>query len=351
MTHPVLHEQHMIAGANIAQNGERTLVVDYGDIEGEYQAVLASAALMDFSDAGRIWMRDRDRAALLQRLSTNDIERLTPGQGTQTVLTNHNGRIIDLLTVHALPEALLLVTSPEQRNAVLSLLRKNIFFNDKVKLEQASESLGQFALYGPESATLLQHLTGTDVASLPLYAIAPAVIADVRLWVARIKPLGAAGFALYLPTEGMVPVWTALVAAGAKPLGHAAYARLRIEAGYAAYGHELSLEYIPLETGLWDAVSFTKGCYVGQEIIARMESRKRIAKQLRGLKLTEMVDAPRKLMVDGKEAGDLTSSVVSPRVGPIGLAYVRTAHAEPGTIVGITDSDITGTVVTLPFTP
>jgi aminomethyltransferase len=133
------------------------------------------------------------------------------------------------------------------------------------------------------------------------------------------------------------------------PLDEASFDILRVERGYGAFGRELSQEYIPLETGLLDAVSFTKGCYVGQEIIARMESRNRLAKQLRGLRLSRPAAAPGKLDVDGKEAGDLTSAVVSPRFGPIALAYVRSAHAAPGGVVGIAGSDARGEVVELPF--
>lgn len=349
MTYIELRTQQAAAGAVFAGDDSGAQATHYGDTSREYHAALNGAALIDTSTAGRIWMHDRDRAALLQRLSTNDIEALTPGQGAQTVLTNHNGRIIDVLTVHVLPEQLLVVTSPQQRQVVFNLFRKNIFFNDKVKLEAAGETLGQFTLYGPESGALLQRLSAAPVTDLPLHGITAATLNDVDLWITRIKPLGGAGFALYLPVEGLPSVWAALVAAGATPIGQAAYDLLRVEAGYGAYGRELSLEYIPLETGLWDAVSFTKGCYVGQEIIARMESRGRMAKQLRGLTLSGSVDAPRKLQVDGKEAGDLTSAVASPRFGPIGLAYVRTAYLEPGTTVGIADSDVVGTVVPLPF--
>jgi aminomethyltransferase len=349
MTHPALHAQQQAAGAHFADAAEYNPVVHYGNATGEYQSVLDHAALMDASDAGRIWLRDRDQAALLQRLSTNDVEKLSPGQGQQTVLTNHNGRIIDLLTVHALPEQLLVITSPQQRGAVFNLLRKNIFFNDRVKLEQANATLGQLLLYGPESSTQVQILTGVTVTDLPLYGIVATQINGVALYIARVRPLGGAGFALYLPAEGLPSVWTALVAAGMQPLGRTAYNQLRVEAGYPAYGRELSLEYIPLETGLQEAISFTKGCYIGQEIIARMESRRRIAKHLRGLRLTGLIEAPRKLELAGKEVGDLTSVVESPRFGPIGLAYVRRDHAEPGTQLEIVESDITGEVVVLPF--
>lgn len=390
-------------GAVFAHDNGIELAAHYGDSTAEYHAALRGAVLYDASAAGRLWMYDRDQAALLHRLSTNAIETLKPGQGTQTVLTNHNGRIIDLLTVHMLPaeaeqpprpnknaaasyaahpSPLLLVTSPQQRDAVFSLLRKNIFFSDKVKLEQASATMGQINLYGPQSAALLAAVSGVEHAALPLHHIAPAAIGGVALWVAGLKPLGIDGgqrtvdddagsdppspvsghaYALYLPVEGMAAVWAALRAAGAVAMGQVAYDVLRVEAGYGAYARELSLEYIPLETGLWDAISFNKGCYVGQEIIARMESRNRLAKQLRGLRLdtggatdadapAQAFALPAKLEVDGKEAGDLTSVVHSPRFGLIGLAYVRSAHAAPGTRVGIVGSTAHGDVVALPFT-
>lgn len=333
----------------------------------DYQAALHGVALHDASHHGRIWLHNRDRASLLHRLSTNAIEGLAPGAGTRTVLANHHGRIIDLLTVHVLPEQLLLVSSPPQHQAVLRLFKKNIFFGDKVKVADATPDLGQLALYGPQSAALLAQVTGCSRQALENLALhytlditLPNVpdapdLHGVHMLVARTLPIGGAGFLLYLPPAAQIAFWSVVQAAGALPLSAKAYDTLRVERGYPTYGRELSLDYIPLETGLWDAVSFQKGCYVGQEIIARMESRNRIAKKLRGLKLSEVVDlpesGPRKLQVNGKEAGDLTSIVDSPRFGPLALAYVRSAHAEPGTVVGIADSSATGEVVSLPLEP
>lgn len=349
MTSATLPDYQQAAGARSGQYDGHELAADYGDSQAEYAATQSGAALMALTHAGRVWMTDRDRAALLHRLSTNEIEQLQPGQGTQTVVTNHNGRIIDLLTVHAFPERLLLVTSPFQGPALLTLLRRNIFFNDKVKLEDASASLGQLALYGPQSRPLLQGLAGSDLGDLALYQTTELAINGVTTTVARIKPIGGAGFVLYAPAEQMGDLWAALIGGGAQPLGQTAYDIARVEAGYPAYGRELSLDYIPLETGLWDAVSFKKGCYVGQEIIARMESRNRIAKLLRGLHLSGPVETPTKLVAGGKEAGDLTSVVHSPRYGWIGLAYVRSAHAAGGTQVGFANSDVSGEVIELPF--
>jgi aminomethyltransferase len=333
-----------------------------------YQAALNGAALSDEAGAGRVFMRGKDRAALLQRLSTNDIARLRPGQGARTVLTTPIGRIIDVLTVHVLEDALLIVSSPGQGGPIWAHLKKNIFFNDQVSLEAAGRSHGQLALYGPAAAALLGQLSGAALSELPLQHTATIELAGAPVLAARRAPIGGASFTLYIPAGQLGAVRDALVVAGVVPLDADTLDLLRVEHGYSAFGHELSQEYIPLETGLLDAVSFTKGCYVGQEIIARMETRGRLAKVLRGLKLTEDGgrrtegdDAasfvfrslssvlPAKLEVDGKEAGDLTSLAVSPRFGPIALAYVRSAHAAPGSVVGIAGANITGEVVELPF--
>jgi folate-binding protein YgfZ len=322
------------------------------DAPAAYRAALAGAALHDESAAGRIFMRGRDRAALLHRLSTNDIDRLRPGQGARTVLTTPIGRTIDLLTVHALDDALLVATGPGQGGPVWAHLKKNIFFQDQVTLEAAGRSHGQLALYGPAAARVLAELGGADLGALPPHYTATLQLAGGPVLVAARPAIGGPSFTLYPPAEQIDAVRAALAGAGSVPLDDATLDILRVEQGYPATGRELSQEYIPLETGLLDAVSFTKGCYVGQEIIARMESRGRLAKILRGLRLTtgeQPAAVPAKLEFDGKESGDLTSVVVSPRFGPIGLAYVRSAHAEPGTIVGVAGSGARGEVVELPF--
>jgi aminomethyltransferase len=315
-----------------------------------YAAAYAGAATYNGGACGRIWMRDRDAAALLHRLSTNQIEQLAPGQGTRTVLATPIGRIIDLLTVHRAEDGLLLVTSPGNGPAILRHLRKNIFFNDKVKLEDASASLGQLIVYGPRAVELLEGL-GLPAAGLTPYGMTPAQWRSWPAYVAGWLPLGGDGLAVYAPPEALADLAAALADAGAAALDQDTFDVLRVEAGHGAFGRELSQEYIPLETDLWDAISFSKGCYVGQEIIARMESRGRLAKQLRGLRLPAGLPAglplPTKLAAGGKETGDLTSVVDSPRHGLIGLAYVRSAYAEPGVMLEVAGA--AAEVVALPF--
>ncbi len=313
----------------------------------DYQAVQAAVACYDASANGRLRLTERDRAELLHRLSTNDIRRLSPGDGTRTVLVNHNARIIDLLTVYALPEHLLVTTSAGQGETVLRMLRKNIFFNDRVVVEDLSAETVEFHLYGPAAAALVAESTTVEPSAWPLHHIQAVTVAGAQAWLARILPLGGDGFAIFARADDRDAVGAAFERA--VPLSEATWDILRVEQGYPAFGRELSLEYIPLETRLTDAVSFTKGCYVGQEIIARMESRNRLAKQLMGLRLPHLIEAGGKLRRDGKEAGDLTSVVDSPRFGPIGLAYVRTAAAEPGSVVEVAEG-IVAEVVELPFT-
>lgn len=315
-----------------------------------YRATLDHSSFRDLSAHGRVALAEPDRADLLNRLSTNNIVALQPGQGTRTVLTNHIGRIIDLLTVVTLPERLLLLGTAGRGPALARFFRKNIFFNDKVSVIDLTSTTCQFALYGPQAAAVLQDLSGDEsITALPRFHVRELLLGGQPVQLVRDLPLGADAFTL-IADAALAPSLPRLLAeAGAQPLDDASYEALRIEHGYAAAGRELSLDYIPLETGLADAISFKKGCYVGQEIIARMESRNRLAKRLMGLRLSAPLDAPAKLAVDGKEMGDLTSAVLSPRFGPIALAYVRTAQARPGAQVVIADSDLTAEVVELPF--
>ncbi len=322
-------------------------------------AVLSGAYIYPEPDAGRILMNGRDRAALLHRLSSNDIEHVRPGQGVATVLTSPIGRIMDVLTVHALADELLLVTSQAQGPAVFKYLRKNIFFNDQVTLEAAGRSYAQYAVYGSAGLALLEQITGDNIHTLALHHTRTIALADAAVIIARRADLGGPSYTLYVPAAQAETLEHLLIEAGFVVLDDASYEIARVEQGLPGYGHELSLDYIPLETGLWDAISFTKGCYVGQEIIARMESRNRLAKQLRGLRLSAPVQAPAILLAAPqdatstpatKDAGIITSAVSSPHYGPIALAYVRSAQATCGTQLYVSGSDVSAEVVDLPFT-
>lgn len=311
-----------------------------------YHAALNGVVRLDDSTRGRVRLTGNDRASLLHRLTTNDINALKPGQGTRTVLINHNARILDLLTVYALPEHLLVTNNPGQGATLTRFLQSKIFFNDKVVAEDLSTETIQIQLYGPQSAALLQQATSVDPTDWPLHHVQVAAVGAAQVWLARTLPLGGDGFVILAQRDDAEIVQQSLAAAPV--IDGETLDVLRIEQGYPVARRELSTEYIPLETGLTDAVSFTKGCYVGQEIIARMESRNRLAKRLMGLRLSQSLPPGGKLRYEGKEAGDLTSVAESPQLGPIGLAYVRTAAATPGTQIEVGDG-VQAEVVELPF--
>lgn len=276
----------------------------------------------DETTYGRIIMAGRDAAALLQRLTSNDVLALQDGQGLQTVLTTPIGRIIDVLHVVRIADVLWVITSRDQGPAVYSHLKKNIFFNDHVTLTPAARTHQQFAVYGPQAQAVVAAYMGSELQSNRWHAyVHPHGVSHG--WCAPIAPLHGDGWRIVVP-DGHAAALTAPLA----QLTDAEFQCWQIEAGEPAFGYELSTEYIPLEAGLEHAISFNKGCYVGQEIIARMESRGRRAKQLQRVRVSAVINTPAPLVTsDGRDAGILTRVVVSPRYGVIGLAYIKTSVA------------------------
>jgi len=315
-----------------------------------YDATYSDVVRHNNASIGRVWLDGADRAALLQRLTTNDIVRLRPGDGARTVLINSIARILDVLTVYALPDALLLTTGVGQGATLARFLQSKIFFGDKVRVEDRSDALAHVALYGPRAAALVEQATGVAITDWPLHHVAAAQIDGVPVHLVRMLPLGGEGVGIIVERGHLPTLETAL--AEAVPLDDATLDVLRIEAGYGAPRHEWSTEYIPLEANLGDAISFTKGCYTGQEIIARMDSRNRLAKRLMGLRFAHEVAPGTALLGDGKDAGVVTSTAHSPRYGAIGLGYVRTAFAAAGTTLQLHPKGTRGgsvVVVELPF--
>jgi aminomethyltransferase len=301
---------------------------------------------------GRLRAVGRDRLDLLHRMSTNDLTGMAAGEARLTVLTTPIGRIVDLLWVLNRGETVLAITGPGRATAVRRWLAGYIFYNDQVKFEDASGELGQFGLYGPKAAAVAEVLRpGAGEAAENRFLDDGAVI------VARGRALAGDGYTVIAPAEQVGGLWEAALAAGATPAGETAYQWLRLEAGVpeggaddqGPIGRELTEEYIPLEANLWPAVSFTKGCYIGQEIIARMESRGKLARRLVGLRLERPaeVGAEVRPAAGGASAGKVTSAGVLPEHGPVALAYVKTGVAEAGT--AILAGEAKGTVIELPF--
>lgn len=315
-----------------------------------YWAGRSGAALRDEGDHARLWLGGEDRIAFLQRISTNDV-RLVPGQGAVTVLVSPTARIQAVLTVLAMPTGLLLLAGPGQGPAIFNTLRTQIFFNDKVNLEGRGGALAQFNLLGPQAASLLAQVA-SPVDDLPLFGWRTVTIAGVDVTVQRHEGLGNDGFTLLTPAMAALAVRAALLRAGAVPLDEDAYHTLRVEAGVPAPGLELTEQVNPLEAGLRRFCDDHKGCYTGQEIIARQITYDKVTTHLVGLLPEALVAPEAKVLVEGKQVGWISSTVHSIALdGPIALAFVRRPHHEPNTplVVQSGDQAIAAIVAALPF--
>jgi folate-binding protein YgfZ len=324
--------------------GGQAVPLHYGDAPGEYAAAHSGAVVVRRAHEGRLRVTGRDRLDLLHRMSTNDINNLKPGAAIETVLTTPIARIVDLLWVLNRGETGLALTGPGRATAVRRWLAGYIFYNDQVKFEDVSGELGQVGIFGPRAGEVAEALVA-----------GAGALADNRLieagesLVVRGRPLAGAGFTVIAPTDQIERYWQQAVRAGAAPAGEQSYQWLRIEAGLPAAGHELTENYIPLEANLWPAVSFSKGCYIGQEIIARMESRGKLARRLMGLRLEGPVSDGGEVRIgaDGPVAGTVTSAAELPGYGPVALAFLKTSQAEVG--MRVTVGEVGGEVVELPF--
>lgn len=337
-----LLDQQVARGAVTAADG---IPLHYGDERGEYHAALTGAVLMDRSHEGRFEIAGNSRLDLLHRISTNDLLTLQPGEGRPTLFTNANARILHRAVVYHRGETAFVFTEPGRGTPLRTYLQRNIFFNDDARLIDRSDTTRQFVVHGAAADAVGERIAP---GLAPMHST-PVEIDGVSVLVARDKPLTGGHWRLVVPDDGAAAVWNALLDAnaGLTPAGSLTYNLLRIRAGRPGVGRELSTDYLPLEVGLWDEVSFTKGCYTGQEIIARMESRGRLAKTIVSLALDGWVEAPAKISADGREIGMLSSSAQTPDGDIIGIGVVKVAAAQPGANVTVAES-ITAHITGLP---
>jgi len=327
-----LREFHQHNGAQVADDGIPLL---YHDAQTEYHAALNAAVLLDRSHEARLTLSGADRFALVQRMSTNNVEGMARDEGRQTIFTNPNGRILDRVTAYSRDDHLLMVGGPGRGEALRDYLRRNIFFRDAVQLNDINAETVQFALHGVTADAVAAALH-TGAGSLPALHGVETIIDGTPVYLARRKPYLGGHWLIVAPLDGGARVWGAILAAGRAhgliAAGSLTYNALRITVGQPAAGRESSAEYIPLEVGLWDEVSFNKGCYTGQEIIARMESRGRVARTLVRLTLDAPLDAPRELRTpEGRSAGTITSAVQAPDGSLWAMGVVKMAYAKAGT--------------------
>mgnify|MGYP001620104113 CR=1 FL=1 len=333
----------------------------YENIKMEYLAAKGTVAVIDRSQHGRLIVSGARRFDLLNRLTTNDLRQIGPGQGSHTVLLTDKGRLIDDLRLYARDGDYYLVTSPGNQLRVKEHIEK-LRFRDDVTLTDVTSATAMISLYGPQSAHLLEGVTHAHhLAALAPHHHAEVAIGSAGFLAARTTEVGGAGFALIVKRGDAEVVWRALLtrgeAYGTSPMGEEAYEMVRIEFGVPRFGREITADHNPLETRLDDAISWTKGCYIGQEVIARLDSRQKVSRLLVGLWLEpgpvpdagSAIEDPAR---PGTPIGTLTS--VAPSLDyrrVIGLAFVRNDLSAAGTrlVVAALDDRVDAVVSDLPF--
>jgi len=310
-----------------------------------YAALTSGAAIQLRPDNGVLFMRDSDRVDFVQRMTTNDIAALTPGESAVTVLTSSTARNLFVFTVLCRADDLILLPGAGAADGLQKHLRGQIFFMDKVTVENRSADFARLRIMGPQATAAL---TALDI-DLQEAADGAFQEADGVMAVKQ-EAYDVPGCEVLVPAAQQETILAKLTDAGAVVLDDdaEAYRARRVELGRPRPGYELTDDYTPLEAGLAWTCAENKGCYTGQEIIARQITYDKVTKFLVGLRSAEPLTPGAEIRADGRKAGAVTSIAHSPTLdAPIALAIVRRAHAEPGSEV-----DVDGTaaqVVELPF--
>ena len=298
-----------------------------------YAALRERAAWLDLSDRGKIRVQGEDRARLLHAMTTNQVETLKPGEGCYAFFLNAQGRILADVNMLCFEDHFLLDTEPETRSKIYDHLDRYIIVDD-VTLEDVTNQIATLSIEGPEAGAALAKLGAPQ--PVAAYSSAPWTSGAFTGTVARLDTTGRGGYFLLIPREEKQSVAARLTDAG-YPQATAEEARVvRIECGRPRYGEEIVERYLVQETGQLQAVHFSKGCYLGQEIVERVRSRAQIHRVLRRLEI-DMDEPPAsgtKLKSGEADAAEIASAVYSPALGKVvALAYMRTQFAEPGTTI------------------
>ena len=319
----------------------------------QYRAAREGAVLIDRSGLGKAEVEGRDRASFLHGMLTNDVKGLAPGQGCAAAFLDAHGKVMAILRVYALADRLLLELPAGLTQKTLLLLDKYLI-SEKASFEPMDDAYAILSVQGPKAGGLLAELAGRSLDLAPLAHVEASVAGQPVRIIQRSEFGALPGFHVWTAPSAAAAVRDALLATGATPLEDEVAEVLRVEAGEPAFGRDADESVLFPELGREDLVSYTKGCYIGQEVVARVKYRGHVNRALTGLRLEgERVPAPgAAVATTEKEIGRITSAVRSPALGaPIALGYVRREHREPGQTVSvmIDGQAVPARVTPLPF--
>lgn len=353
-----LYETHHTLGAVFTRNFEDWELVDhFTDPHQEHHAVREGAGVVDLSHRGRLRLTGSDRVGYLHRIISNDVEGLSVGEGNYATILTNRGKIIADMKVFVFEDAVGIETNAETTSTLYQELDKYLIADD-VTIEDFTERTGAVGIHGPKSTELLREVYGLDVEHLSEYYNIVHETDGRRIICARANETGEVGYNLCTASESIEWLWDTILtkgrAFGVTPVGLTALNSLRIEAGIPRYGAELGDSVFPGEAELENAISYEKGCYIGQEIVARMKYRGHPNRLLRGFEIDGDVPPQNgdRLLDGDKEIGWITSAIVSPTFRrTIGMGYVRMAFTDEGSQLQIETAEdrMDATVRGLPF--
>ncbi len=315
---------------------------DFGDWRKEYGYARESVALVDKNYRAYLEFTGPDRVRYLNAILTNNIKDLTENHGNVSLFLNPQGHIQAEIETYALGDRLFCVSYAMIRERLIAGLEKYIIMDD-VTLTDRTGDYGTVALEGPKAAELVKKACGLDLEQLNELELRDISVGAVPCRVAKRSPGGRSGGEFLVKRGNVATLWRMLLGAtrdyGGGPMGYTALNALRLEQGVAWYGFDFGEKQIPHEAGLQDShISYTKGCYTGQEIVERVRSRGQVNRTRVALKFDtgELPAANTPLLVEGKESGTVTRSAFSPaRDAFIGMGYVRKEKVAPGSVLEV----------------
>ncbi|MBH0201387.1 MAG: aminomethyl transferase family protein [Nitrospira sp.] len=334
-----LYTQHTQLGATFEEVAGWEIPAHYGDVAAEHRAVRQAVGIADLSHRGKLRVTGEDRVKWLQSVISNDIRPLQPGQGRYSSLLTHKGKMLTYFRLYMQTEAVMLEDVGEIGDTTFQALRKFLLYGVKAKMENCAESWGLLLISGPKATHVVQSAFGVDVTDLKPVDFVTAQIGGHHALVLCTEETGEVDIELLLPAESLLSAWTSVMQAGDKfgirAIGTHAREALRIEAGIPKAGPDLNEEIVPPEASLeGKAFSLSKGCYPGQEVVARMDTYGNVRRKLVGLVLQDSVVPSHgaKLYHGDREVGWISSAVRSPQLSKtLAFGFPLRDFSKPGT--------------------
>ncbi len=341
--------QNNSVDAPVAQPATGGPKADHGDVRSEFQTLISASGIYDLGSRAKISLTGSDRMRWLNGMVTNNVRDLKPGHGVYAFLLNPQGHILGDLYAYNRGEPLLVDTDQSQVEKVVAVFDKYIIMDD-VEVANIGDQLNAIGIVGPKAGEALR-AAGFEIPELEPLQFVEISWQQIRVTAVRGDNPSVASFELWVAPAGTERVHAALVKAGAKPVGTATLEQLRIAAGIPLYGVDIRERDLPQETEQERALNFSKGCYVGQEIVERIRSRGQVRRKFTGFEIDGPLPAAgSKIQVDGKDVGEITSATSLRVAGGerrLALGYIRREVATPGKPVDAGGS--AAAVANLPF--